>query len=150
MADIIKFYRIGDEYGCFSNFAAYPIELDGKTWPTTEHFFQAQKFIDPMDAEAIRELKSPMAAATMGRDRTKKIRSDWDSAKDEIMYRAIRAKFSQHVDIRGTLLATGDATLIEHTANDKYWADGGDGNGKNMLGILLMRLRDELRREEPK
>ena len=150
MANIIKFYRIGDEYGCFSNFAAYPIKLEGKTWPTSEHYFQAQKFVDPKDAEAIRDVKSPMVAATMGRDRKKKIRRDWDSAKDEIMYCAIRAKFSQHADIRETLLATGDAKLIEHTANDNYWADGGDGNGKNMLGILLMRLRDELRVEAAK
>ena len=43
------------------------------------------------------------------------------------------------------LLATGETLLVEHTANDNYWADGGDGSGKNRLGQLLMRLRDELR-----
>ena len=41
-------------------------------------------------------------------------------------------------------MATGDAKLIEHTRNDKYWADAGDGSGKNMLGILLMKVREEL------
>jgi predicted NAD-dependent protein-ADP-ribosyltransferase YbiA (DUF1768 family) len=42
-------------------------------------------------------------------------------------------------------METGDATLIEHTANDSYWADGGDGSGKNMLGIILMEVRNKLR-----
>jgi len=51
--------------------------------------------------------------------------------------------------LREILLGTGDAKLVEHTENDSYWGDGGDGSGKNRLGILLMRLRDELRAEKP-
>jgi N-glycosidase YbiA len=43
------------------------------------------------------------------------------------------------------LLETGDARIVEHTTRDRYWADGGDGSGRNMLGRLLMRVRDELR-----
>jgi len=61
------------------------------------------------------------------------------------MLDALRAKFTQHADLRTLLLATGDAQLVEHTTNDSYWGDGGDGSGKNRLGQLLMRLRDELR-----
>lgn len=57
---------------------------------------------------------------------------------------ALRAKFAAHPAIRKTLLDTGSATLIEHTEKDRYWGDGGDGTGKNRLGVLLMRLRDEL------
>jgi len=60
----------------------------------------------------------------------------------------LRAKFTQHEDLRALLLSTGDAKLVEHTANDSYWADGGDGSGRNMLGQLLMQLREELRRPE--
>lgn len=44
---------------------------------------------------------------------------------------------------------TGDKHIVEHTKNDFYWADGGSGNGKNMLGILLMKLRDEIKDTEP-
>jgi len=40
----IRFYRPGDEFGELSNFAAYPVTLYGKVWPTSEHYFQAQKF----------------------------------------------------------------------------------------------------------
>ena len=63
------------------------------------------------------------------------------------MRAALRAKFTQHPALRSLLVGTGDAELIEHTANDRYWADGGDGRGKNMLGKLLMELRAHLRTE---
>lgn len=61
---------------------------------------------------------------------------------------AVRVKFSQHADIQAVLLGTENATLIEHTKNDSYWADGGDGSGKNMLGIILMEIRTALRLDE--
>ena len=145
MPDVIKFYRTGDEYGCFSNFAAYPIRLEGKLWPTSKHYFQAQKFDDEEHAEAIRIEKSPMIAARMGRDRSKPIKEDWEAIKVTVMTAAVRAKFTQHQDLRSVLLATGDAIIIEHTANDSYWGDGGDGSGQNMLGQILMQVRAELR-----
>jgi len=145
MAGVINFYLTGNEYGCFSNFAAYPIEMDGKVWPTSEHYFQAQKFAGTDHEEAVRIAKSPMIAARMGRDRSRPLRADWDNAKDDIMRQAVRAKFSQHPEIRKSLLATGAASIVEHTANDSYWGDGGDGTGKNMLGRILVQVRDELR-----
>ena len=143
MPDVIQFYRTSDDHGCFSNFAAYPISLDGKLWPTTEHYFQAQKFLDDSHREQIRKAKSPMIAARMGRDRKKKLRRDWESVKVEVMRQAIRAKFTQHDDLRAILLATGDAKIVEHTEKDAYWGDGGDGSGKNMLGRILMEIRAE-------
>ena len=145
--DKIDFYSVGDDYGEFSNFAAYPIDLDGRRWPTTEHYFQAQKFKDKRLQAKIRAAKTPMIAARMGRDRSKPLRRDWESAKVDVMMRALRAKFGQHDELRELLLSTGNAKLVEHTANDRYWGDGGDGSGRNMLGRLLMRLRDELRAE---
>jgi ribA/ribD-fused uncharacterized protein len=50
------------------------------------------------------------------------------------MREAVWAKFAQHSDLRRTLLWTGDATIVEHTARDHFWGDGGDGRGRNMLG----------------
>ncbi len=145
MPDVINFYSVGDEYGCFSNFAHYPIKLGGKIWPTSEHYFQAQKFDDEQLREAIRKTKSPMLAARMGRDRKNKLKRAWESIKVAVMTEAVRAKFMQHDDIRVILLNTGDAKIVEHTENDDYWGDGGDGSGKNMLGQILMRIRAELR-----
>lgn len=151
MPRVINFYSVNDDYGCFSNFAPYPIKLGGKKWPTSEHYFQAQKFEDEQ-AEAIRLAKSPMIAARMGRDRKHKLRSDWESVKVSIMTKAVRAKFTQHDDIRATLLGSGNAKIVEHTENDSYWGDGGDGSGKNVLGQILMQIRSELSetKETPK
>ena len=141
----INFYRTGDEYGCFSNFAHYPVELKGKRWPTSEHYFQAQKFAGTEHEEAVRLEKSPMMAARMGRDRSKPLRGDWDSVKDDIMREVVRAKFEQYAELKAVLLGTGDAIIVEHTENDSYWGDGGDGSGKNMLGRILMEVRKQLR-----
>ncbi len=143
----ILFYRVSEPYGGFSNFSPHPVELKGRVWPTSEHYFQAQKFMGTEHEEAIRAAKSPMVAARMGRSRERPLRSDWESVKDEIMREALRAKFAQHASLRSLLLSTEDAELVEHTSNDRYWADGGDGSGKNRLGQLLMELRSELRRE---
>ncbi len=146
--DIVKFYSVGNEFGEFSNFAIYPISLDGELWPTSEHYFQAQKFGDEAYRQKIRKANSPMLAARLGRDRKQKLRRDWESVKIGIMRSAVSAKFTQHVDLRTLLLSTGDAKLVEHTENDDYWGDGGDGSGKNMLGRILMQVRESLRNKD--
>ena len=148
METVIHFYRTSDEYGCFSNFAPFAIELAGKLWPTSEHYFQAQKFAGTEHEEAIRLAKSPMIAARMGRDRSKPFRADWESVKDDIMREAVSAKFSQHPEIREVLLATGKAKIVEHTEKDSYWGDGGDGSGRNMLGRILMEVREALQHQK--
>src|SRR4051794_24157894 len=143
----ILFYRLREPYGEFSNFSPHPIELKGRVWPTAEHYFQAQKFADTAHEETIRQAKSPMIAARMGRSRERPLRQDWETVKDNIMREAVRAKFEQHASLKSMLLNTGEAELIEHTSNDSYWGDGGDGAGKNRLGQLLMELREHLRTE---
>jgi N-glycosidase YbiA len=57
----------------------------------------------------------------------------------------VRAKFAQHRAIRGVLLGNGTATIIEHTTNDRFRGDGGDGTGENWLGRILMEVREEIR-----
>jgi hypothetical protein len=144
----ILFYRVREPYGEFSNFSPHPIKLKGKTWPTSEHYFQAQKFAGTEHEEEVRRAKSPMIAARMGRSRKQPLANDWESAKETIMRDALGAKFTQHLDLRSLLLSTDEATIVEHTANDDYWGDGGDGDGRNRLGILLMELRQKLRTEK--
>jgi len=145
--DVVRFYSATGEYGELSNFARYPIVIRGQRWKTVEHYFQAQKFEDPKDREAVRAAKTAMLAARLGRDRRRKLRRDWESAKVAVMREAVAAKFRQHEALGAMLLATGTAKLVEHTENDSYWGDGGDGTGKNMLGQILMDLRAELARE---
>jgi len=64
------------------------------------------------------------------------------------MRRVVRAKFLQHRHLGDVLVSTGDAEIVEHTARDSYWGDGGDGKGKNMLGRILMEVRAELRKRQ--
>ena len=142
---VINFYGTKDEYGCFSNFSRHRIFLKDKYWQTTEHYFQAQKFAGTEHEEKVRLAPTPMKAASMGRSRKRPLRRDWEKVKDEIMLEALRVKFTQREELKKTLLSTDDAILVEHTANDNYWGDGGDGSGKNMLGKLLMQVREEIR-----
>ena len=81
----------------------------------------------------------------MGRDRSKPLRADWETVTENLMREALEAKFTQHPSLKSLLLSTGAATLLEHTTNDAYWGDAGDGTGKNRLGIMLMELRSKLR-----
>ena len=142
----IKFYHRNEPYYEFTNFSLYPIQLDGKQWPTTEHYFQAQKFIGTPYAEAIRKQPNARGAFDMSRDPnvSRWRRGDWDKVKDDIMLKCLRAKFTQHKHLTDMLLDTGERNLIEHTSNDSYWGDGGDGSGQNRLGKLLMQVRKDI------
>ncbi len=142
----IQFYKTKEPFGEFSNFASFPIQMDGKIWPTTEHYFQAQKFSDQGYQEKIRLEPSPMIAARLGRSRSYPIRTDWNAIRDEVMTKAVTEKVRQHEAIKSLLLSTKDAELIEHTTNDRYWGDGGDGTGLNRLGKILMEIRQQLKK----
>lgn len=140
----IYFYKINDEFGCFSNFAHYNFELDGKKWMTSEHYFQAQKFRGTEYEEVIRLLDNPMKAAEMGRNRDLPLIEGWEQIKDDVMRKAVYAKFTQNKKIRDILISTGKEIIIEKTTDDYYWGCGKDGCGKNMLGIILMEVREKI------
>lgn len=142
----IYFYSTREEpYGCFSNFSAHGFELDGVYWSTSEHYFQAQKFVGTPHLEEIRLVKTPKDAAKMGRDRQRPLRQDWEQVKDDIMGKAVLCKFETHADIQKVLLSTGDEELVENSPIDYYWGCGKDGSGKNKLGIILVEVREILR-----
>jgi hypothetical protein len=137
----IRFYLKRDPYGCFSNFAPYLVEIDGKIWKTTEHYYHAQRFSGTEYAEVIREIKTPFQAKEVAKSGIYPRRSDWFDVKFNIMMKAVTAKFEQHNDLRDILVSTGNAILKEHTELDHYWADGGDGSGRSRLGEILMTVR---------
>lgn len=140
----IRFYRTQEEYGAFSNFSAHPIHVDGQVWPTSEHYFQAMKFPhDPERQSWIRAAKTPGQSKRRAWAKGAVIRDDWDTHRIQAMLNALRAKFTQHPSLRELLLSTGTEELVEHSHRDRYWGDGGDGTGQNMLGKLLMQVRDE-------
>jgi len=142
----IKFYRERDKpHGCFSNFSPHGFTLDGAAWQTAEHYFQAMKFAGTEHERAVQAAPAPMTAKEMGGDRARPLRPDWDQVKDDVMRRAVRAKFEQNPDILAVLLGTGDEELIEDAPGDYYWGCGAEGTGQNMLGKVLMEVREALR-----
>lgn len=146
MSQVIHFYHKEDPYYEFTNFALFPIRLNGKVWPTSEHYFQAHKHAGTPLEDQIQAAAAPSIAFKLGQSQP--CRPNWHAIKDAIMREAVLAKFNQHSHLRELLLATGDALLVEHTENDRYWGDGGDGSGKNMLGQILMNVREQLGREK--
>jgi hypothetical protein len=134
-------------HGCFSNFSPHGFMLDELYWATSEHYFQAQKFVDTPYLEKVRQTKTPKDAANMGRNRSLPLRPDWEQVKDDVMRKAVLQKFRTHADIREILLVTGDEVLVENSPMDYYWGCGKDGSGKNKLGQILMEVREILRHE---
>lgn len=131
-----------------------------RLWNSTEHYYQAQKFagVHHPDAlalvEQIAAAPSPEAAALLGRrtdrGRPELLREDWGRSKIAAMHAALRAKFAAHEGPRKLLLSTAQngATIVETAPHDYFWGRGMDGTGYNMLGKLLMKVRDEIIREE--
>lgn len=146
----VKFWSTRGEYGPFSNFSRHPVTIGKKKYRTTEHFYQAQKFVktDSLHANKIAKAPRPREAADMGRDRSKKLRKDWESVKVGIMRQALRAKAAQNPSVKELLLSTGDSKIVEDSPKDWYWGCGSDGKGKNMLGRLWMEVREEIRSKE--
>ena len=144
MNEPIYFLSKTDQYSEFSNFHHAPIKIDDKIWKTTEAYFQAQKFLhDPAYQETIRNAQTPTMAKKLGSTRKVKIRDDWEQIKDDVMSRALYAKFMQHQTLKQLLLSTGNRPLVENNKRDNYWGIG-NGNGLNKLGKALCDLRERL------
>jgi ribA/ribD-fused uncharacterized protein len=145
-ADVID--RFTGPYDFLSNFYPSAITLDGLDFNTVEHAFQAAKTSDLDERQALQLAKSPAEAKRLGRKVT--LRPDWEQVKFSIMEALVRQKFTRYPELAEMLLDTGDARLIEgNTWNDRTWGmtktRQGEYIGKNWLGIILMKIRDELR-----
>jgi N-glycosidase YbiA len=146
----IGFYSTQGQYGCFSNFSRHSFWLDEKQWQTSEHYFQAQKFLNTEYYDLVHKAKTPREAATHGRNRSFPLRQDWQEVKEDAMRKALHAKFTQNKEIKDVLLSTHDQDLVEETTDDYYWGCGTDRTGKNRLGVLLVELRNKLIQSESK
>lgn len=131
-------------------FSEHPIELEGKTWPTVEHYFQAMKFFEsnPEYSEKIRNAPNAKAARRMGRMRFKKLRPDWAKLKRVFMTRGVYTKCKMYPVVAEALLSTDDAKLMEGSQYDYYWGCGRDRRAENTYGKVLMDVRAKLREEQ--
>jgi len=129
------------EYYFLSNFYDSNVEFEGITYLNNEAAFQAQKVLDLNVRKEFSNLPPNLAKA---KGRKVDLRKDWESVKDELMYKIVLAKFTQNSSLNELLLLTGDRNLIEgNDWNDKYWGKC-KGVGLNKLGIILKQVRKEL------
>ena len=143
MGTEIKYFDGKNRY--LSNFYEAPIDYNGLTYKNNEAAFQAQKVLDEKTREQFTELP-PNLAKKLGRK--VELREDWEDVKVDIMKDICRTKFETHPSLMDRLLSTGDRTLIEgNDWNDTFWGVDDDNGGENMLGKLLMELREEFRYE---
>ena len=133
------------DYFFLSNFYESPMTYGGVAYKNSEAAFQAQKCMTEEEKRGFSEL-SPTAAKRKGR--IVDLRADWEDVKVDIMEDVVRAKFEGNEDLKEKLLATGDAELREGNSwNDLFWGVSLEtGKGKNHLGKILMKIREELRR----
>ena len=140
-----------DDYEFLSNFypshiAVYEMGTYSPrliTFPTVEHAFQASKTTNPQEQQAIRGAKTPREAKRLGRK--VQLRPDWDDLRVRRMQYLLRVKFFSHALLMAKLVATDQAVLVEgNTWRDTFWGVC-DGQGRNILGNLLMQIRSECR-----
>lgn len=141
----IYFYHSDQPWGALSNFSRHSVFIDGTIWPTTEHYYQAQKFESKHHQETVRCAETPMLAKSLAYTLVDSYgKRNWIAMRESVMLKALRAKFSQHPNLSKQLISSGNRALIELSHNDKYWGDPGNGSGQNRLGQLLEQVRAEL------
>jgi ribA/ribD-fused uncharacterized protein len=145
----IKFYRSNEKpYGIFSNLYRRNFEFEGRKYPTAEHAYQAGKPRRITVQKWLLRAPSPSLVAMAAHGLyTWEIASNWSEIKYDRMRQVLRAKFSQHEDLKNILISTGQARLVEVGKVDspvnRTWGEV-NGKGQNLLGVMLMELRLEL------
>lgn len=144
--------RFDGEFGWLSNFGPGSCELDGVTYRSREHAFQAGKSENPAYRAKVRSAATPGAAKGLGR--RVELRPDWDAtARFAVMQQVLDSAFSRPL-LRQRLVRTGDALLIEGTGFNPRHCDNVWGccrcpqhvriPGDNHLGLMLMAVRARL------
>lgn len=141
---IVGFYE--REFYCFSNFASFAVRWKGRLWPTSEHAYQAAKFLktEPKLALKIWKAASSHEALKLATLYKTKRAKNWDEIKFSVMEDILRNKLKQHPYMKYKLHLTGKRLMVEDSFRDDCWGWGPKKNGQNALGKIWMKLRDEL------
>lgn len=132
-----------DEYRFLSNFWMAEVEFEGLRYPSVEHGYQAAKTLDIHERVYISGL--PTAGKAKRRGSKVVLRADWEQVKLGIMEELVRQKFTRHECLKQKLLVTAQLRLVEENSwGDTFWGVC-RGEGKNHLGEILMKVREELR-----
>ena len=131
-------------YRWLSNFWPCPVRYEGVTYPSVEHAYQAAKTTDMAARVRIAYLPRPGQAKRAGRKVA--LRRDWEQVKEDVMLSLLRLKFAPGSELADALSDTRQRPLVEGNRwGDRYWGVC-EGEGRNRLGELLMRVRAERRR----
>lgn len=138
-------YFFTPAFDALNNFSAHQVKLRGRCFPTAEHAYQWRKFsaVEPDIAEKILNAGSPEDAQRVAHQHKLKMSRDWHDKKVAVMEEILYAKLAQHETVRDALKRSGNRKIIENSPIDAFWGAGSKGNGKNMMGILWMKIRDD-------
>ena len=147
----VSFRKTKESYGGLSNMCSgFPIQIEEDNFLTSESLYQVCRFNEYSDIQRIIQLeKSPMSSKMKSKKYILNTRSDWDDVRVDIMDWCIRMKLKCNWNKFGNLLlSTGNKLIVEDSHKDRFWGCVLDGNdylvGRNILGKLLVNLRDEL------
>ena len=155
------------QYGFLSSFYANPFEYKGVEYPTAYHAIMsliAHKFGDDDRAEEIRETEDP-ADIDLTWDKLEGVtHKAWDLQLESLIIKVNRAKFVKDPALGAKLLKTGDARIAAVPPENETDPFQGIGlteenpdakkkskwKGKNVFGLALEQIREELMAKEPK
>jgi len=152
--EVVVVYKTKEDFGGLSNMASgYPLQVNGIRILTTEALYQACRFphLPHVQREIIGQ-HSPMTAKMKSKPYRQDSRPDWDEVRYKVMRWCLRVKLAQNYEKFGRLLlATRDRPIVEQSRKDDYWGakledeSGETLVGQNVLGRLLMELREKLK-----
>ncbi|MBR3211200.1 MAG: NADAR family protein [Bacilli bacterium] len=143
----VDFYKEFGELGYLASYSDHGFEVNGIYYPTVEHYYQASKFDDEKIINKILNCKTPKEASMIGRDRNNIRIPNFKEVKIQKMYEANLEKFRQNPELAKKLLDTGNEAIREMTTKESFWGVGPNLDGENHMGKILMRVREELRKE---
>ena len=151
-ATSVVFLKTKERFGGLSNMApGFPLTVNGVRIRTSEALYQACRFPHMPDVQRkIIDEHSPMTAKMRSKPFRKDSRPDWDAVRVKIMRWSLRVKLAQNWREFGRLLlSTGDGPIVEQSRKDDFWGakvvEDGSLVGMNVLGRLLMELREQLK-----
>lgn len=150
-ANVVAFYEVHDpQYGLLSPLSPTPLVVRHVQYPSLHHYFLCERFKDTPAEQWVTE-----ATTVWSLDRLVKTaeaegyqRSNWNKVKVDVMLLGTYLKFKQNEAARTVLLNTQSSMLLYHTATDDFWGDGGEGKGRNVLGVVTMAARARLQADQ--
>ena len=144
---MIEFYKEFGELGYLANYSNHGFTKNGVFYKTVEHYYQSEKFSDPEIKKRIIDADTPKEASNIGRDRSNIRIPNFKEVKNQVMFDGILEKFRQHRDIAYKLIETRNRGIAEATVDEYYWGIGKDKSGKNVIGDILVKVRERIKEE---